>query len=205
MKEKFNQTEEQLREYFPAEHVKEVTMEIYQELLGLKFRKLENANTWHKDVSCYEVRDSESDELMGYFYLDLFPRPDKFNHAAAFPLVMRSNIDGVITPPTTAMVTNFVQHEGEPALLKHHEVATFFHEFGHVMHGVCTEANFTTFSGTSVEQDFVEMPSQMLENWMWQKEILKKISKHYKTGEPMSDAMIDAKLAKREVSVAIPQ
>jgi Zn-dependent oligopeptidase len=94
-------------------------MEIYQELLGLKFRKLDKASTWHKDVSCYEVRDAESDELMGYFYLDLFPRPDKFNHAAAFPIVMRSVIDGVITPPTTAMVTNFVQHEGEPALLKH--------------------------------------------------------------------------------------
>jgi thimet oligopeptidase len=87
MKEKFNQTEEELREYFPAEHVKEVTMEIYQELLGLKFRKLEKAKTWHELVSCYEVKDASTDALMGYFYLDLFPRPDKYNHAAAFPLV----------------------------------------------------------------------------------------------------------------------
>ena len=89
------------------------------------------------------------------------------------------------------MVTNFrVPSKNKPALLGHGEVQTFFHEFGHVMHHMCSEANFTRFSGTAVERDFVEMPSQMLENWIYDKEVLQRISKHYRTGKPLSEKEI---------------
>jgi len=95
-------------------------------------------------------------------------------------------------------VTNFNPPEGnKPSLLQHREVVTFFHEFGHAMHQMCSEANFQKFSGTHVERDFVEMPSQMLENWIWDKEILKKVSQHYLTKKPLSDEMIDKKIASK--------
>ena len=119
---------------------------------------------------------------MGHFYLDLYPREGKFNHAAAFALIKRAKIDGEIISPAVAMVTNFnPPREDKPSFLSHKEVITFFHEFGHVMHNLCSEANFTKLSGTAVERDFVEMPSQMLENWIWDADILSKVSKHYLT------------------------
>jgi Zn-dependent oligopeptidase len=97
---------------------------------------------------------------LGHFYLDLFPRPNKFNHAAAMNILPRVKIDGVVRPGAVALVTNFSPAaNGEEALLMHREVITFFHEFGHVMHNMCSEANYSRFSGTSVERDFVEMPS----------------------------------------------
>ena len=89
------------------------------------------------------------------------------------------------------MVTNFDKPTPDsPSLMFHSDVETFFHEFGHVMHNMCSEANYKRFSGTSVEKDFVELPSQMLENWVWNKEIIQKVSKHYKTGETLPDATL---------------
>ena len=159
-KQKFNIDEDAIKEYFPAENVKVVTMEIYQELLGLVFKKLPEAQTWHPEATAYEVRDKASKDLLGHFYLDLYPRDDKFNHAAAFTLLKRSKIQGQLTLAAAAMVTNFNPPEGDkPSLLHHREVVTFFHEFGHVMHNMCSEANYNKFSGASVEKDFVEMPS----------------------------------------------
>lgn len=156
----FNIDEDKIKEFFPAENVKTATMDIYQELLGLTFKQLPEAQTWHKEVSTYEVRDKKSNDLLGHFYLDLYPRDDKFNHAAAFTLLKRSNIDKNLRLAAAAMVTNFNPPEGDkPSLLHHREVVTFFHEFGHVMHNMCSEANYNRFSGASVEKDFVEMPS----------------------------------------------
>ena len=101
-------------------------------------------------------------------------------------------------------MTNFnAPTKGKPSLLLHSQVVTFFHEFGHVMHNMCSEANYTRFSGTSVEKDFVEMPSQMLENWIWDKEILKRVSKHYLTGEPLSDDVIEKKIASKTAHQAL--
>lgn len=144
-------------------------MEIYQELLGLTFKKLEKAQTWNKLVSVYEVRDKESNKKIGNFYLDLYPREDKFNHAAAMTLLKRAKVDNKTQLASAAMVTNFSpgKSASEPSVLPHSEVVTFFHEFGHVMHNMCNEAKYDRFSGAQVEKDFVEMPSQMLENWIW--------------------------------------
>ena len=117
----------------------------------------------------YAVSDKETKKLLGHFYLDLYPRPDKFNHAACFTLGKRHRYNGTNTNlASAALVTNLSPpSDTEPALLGHDDVITFFHEFGHVMHNMCNEANYSMFSGAKVEQDFVEMPSQMLENWIW--------------------------------------
>jgi Zn-dependent oligopeptidase len=111
---KFNEkttgfSEKDLTDYFPAEHVKNATMEIYQDLLGLKFHKIEKAKTWSKLVTAYEVRDSKSDKKIGNFYLDLYPREDKFNHAAAMTLLKRANVGNKTQLASAAMVTNFAQ------------------------------------------------------------------------------------------------
>lgn len=151
----------------------------------------------------YEVKDKQTDKVLGHFYLDLYPRPDKFNHAACFTLLKRENNAGKVYPAAAAMVSNFVPgKEGETVTLSHGEVVTFFHEFGHVMHNICNEANFARFAGASVEKDFVEMPSQMLENWMWDKKVMKRMSKHVKTGEQMPDELIDKKIKSKNLHVA---
>lgn len=126
----------------------------------MKFILVEDAKVWYEGVKCYEVRDSQTDALLGHFYLDLFPRPNKFNHAAVMNLLPRARIDGVTYPGAAALVTNFSPAaNGIEALMIHREVVTFFHEFGHVMHHMCSEANYSRISGTNVERDFVEMPS----------------------------------------------
>ena len=192
LKKNYKIETEKIREFFPMENVIAQTLDIYQELLGLNFQKLKDASTWHKDVQAYQVADKASGQVLGQFYLDLFPRENKYGHAAAFPLQMRAQIDGKVHLPAAAMVTNFDKPKADkPSLLSHGEVVTFFHEFGHVMHNLCTESTYSRFSGTSVENDFVELPSQMLENWMWDKDVLKRVSKHYKTGEHMPDSMVD--------------
>lgn len=184
MKEQsYSVDEEAIKEYFPTDHVIDVTLDIYQELLGLKFTKLQDAQVWHPDASCYLVEDGE--EKLGHFYLDLYPRKDKYGHFAVFPLLSRVKKPcGEVIPPAAAMVCNFDKpSENKVSLLYHSDVETFFHEFGHIMHEICTKANFSRFSGTNVEMDFVELPSQMLENWVWDKDVLQRLSKHYKTGQ----------------------
>lgn len=164
--------EQVIKEYFPVDHVVDATFGIYQELLGLKFEKAE-CSTWHEDVQCYKVFDAESKGLLGQFYLDLFPREGKYDHAACFTLSQRHNGENGLQRPVAAMVVNFdTPTEGKSATLPHDDVETFFHEFGHVMHNLCSEVNYSRLSGTAVERDFVELPSQMLENWVWDREVL---------------------------------
>lgn len=125
---------------------------------------------WHEDVSCYLVEDKATGENLGIFYLDLYPRDNKYGHAAVFPLLKRAKIEGKIIAPAAGMLCNFDKPTADKkSLLYHGDVVTFFHEFGHVMHGMCSHATYSRFSGTSVERDFVELPSQMLENWVWNK------------------------------------
>ncbi|MBI5742217.1 MAG: Zn-dependent oligopeptidase [Candidatus Niyogibacteria bacterium] len=194
---------EKVREYFPFAHVMRGVMEIYARVLGVKFRKVtEEAPVWHKDVELYTVFDIGSDEPLGHFYLDLYPRPQegKFSHAAAFTVMngRTENVSGeeVHAAPLLAMVANFTKPTAKnPALLAHGEVETFFHEFGHLMHGLLTRARFTSQAGTNVKWDFVELPSQMFENWVWDKEMLEKLSAHYETGAPLPDELMDKMLA----------
>ncbi len=183
---------QKVKEYFPLKTVTAGLFDIYQSLFDVTFKEVPTKNKWHKDVKLYTVSDNKSQELLGHFYLDLFPRDGKYGHAAAFGLIDgRVMPDGSYRTPLNVMVANFTKPtKNSPALLGHNEVTTFFHEFGHVMHLLLSKPVYAQQSGYGVAWDFVEAPSQMLENWAWQPKVLKTISAHYKTGEPLPDEMI---------------
>eukprot|EP00092_Neocalanus_flemingeri_P009866 GFUD01010635.1.p1 GENE.GFUD01010635.1~~GFUD01010635.1.p1 ORF type:complete len:787 (+),score=201.65 GFUD01010635.1:408-2768(+) len=186
-KKNYSVDKEKLKEYFPLETVTAGMMEIYQRLLGLKFTKLDGGEVWHDEVSMYQVDDKATGENIGYFYMDLHPRDGKYGHAAMWDLQPGSlDKHGNRQKAVATMVCNFPKPEADkPALLEHRQVQTFFHEFGHVMHGICSRTNISTFFGTNVEGDFVEAPSQMLENWVWEEESLKMMSGHYEDESPI--------------------
>lgn len=201
--QKYKVDNEVVKEYFPADHVVRKTFEIYAQILGVKFRKIEGAPVWSPDVNLFEISDAKTKKVIGHFYADLVPRAGKYGHAAAFSLINGRSMlfnGGVYQKPVSAMVANFTPSGGgKPSLLTHDEVETYFHEFGHIMHQTLTQAKFGSLSGSSVKRDFVEAPSQMLENWVWQKNILKEMSAHYTdTSKKLPDDLI-ARLQKAQL------
>lgn len=179
---KFSVDQEKLKEYFPLDKVTEGLFDIYQQLLSLKFFKCDEIDAWHPEVQLYRVEKTDGDETLGYFYLDLHPRDGKFGHAAVFPLQPGClGLDGKMNVSLCAMMANFTKPTvSKPALLDHNEVETYFHEFGHVMHNICSQTETARLAFPKVFRDFLEAPSQMLENWVWEEETLKKMSGHYK-------------------------
>ena len=207
-KTKFAVDPEKVREYFPLERVVEGLFSITQSLYGLQYKDVtgraasKGRPLWLEDVRLYEVWDTASGEMLGEFYLDMHPRPDKYTHAAQWGLAQHKEwSDGRVTKPLAALVCNFPKPTASrPSLLTHDDVETFFHEFGHCLHTILSEARYFTFSGTSVERDFVEAPSQMFENWVWDADVLRTFARHYKTNRPFPDKLLTGMIKGRHLS-----
>ena len=195
-KENLELDSEKIKEYFPSQVVIDGMLDLFGGVFGITFEPVD-IPVWHPDVKAFKIKDKASGELVAYFYMDLYPREGKYKHAACFGLVEgEEKQDGTYQIPFVAIVANLNKPSGDmPSLLKHSEVETLFHEFGHVLHNALTKAKYSSFSGTSVSWDFVEAPSQMLERWAWDPQVLKKISKHYKTGEALPDDLIKRMIA----------
>ncbi|KAI9501999.1 hypothetical protein BX070DRAFT_239926 [Coemansia spiralis] len=190
---KYNVDDEEIKQYFPVEHVVPAILKIYQTMLSLRIVKVDSSSVWHPDVELYEVWEAHEDKFIGHFYLDLFPREGKHSHTAMFPTRPGfTKADGSREYPIASMVANFPKPTpSNPALFKHENVKSFMHEMGHVFHELCAVTKWSKFHGTEVERDFIEAPSQMLENWCWQPSVLRQISSHYKTGKPLPNNLIE--------------
>ncbi|KAL4250649.1 peptidase M3 family protein [Abortiporus biennis] len=196
-----------VKEYFPVSVVVPAILEIYQNLLGVKFVEAKG-ETWHPEVQQFEVwqKDAkDASDFIGYCYLDLFPRESKYSHAAVWGLLPGfEKSDGSRHYPLAAMVANLAKPTpSKPALMRHDDVVTFFHEMGHVFHGLLSKTQFARFHGTRVARDFVEAPSQMLENWCWEPKVLEKMSSHYETKKPLSPELIEKIVKSRYVNVGL--
>ena len=198
---KYNLDREEVRQYFEFNNVTEGLFTIYQQLFNIRFEKVQNPSVWHEDVQMFSIYDKTSGALIGNFYLDMFPRANKYGHAAAFSVVMGKMTENGYQKPATALVCNFPKPtDFQPSLLTHENVETYFHEFGHLVHGVLTTSQLISYAGTSVARDFVEAPSQMLENWVWQKESLSLFAKHYETGEVIPEELLEKMIAAKNIN-----
>jgi thimet oligopeptidase len=202
-KTKYAVDQNEIKQYFPVQHVIDSVLSIYQELLGVKFTRA-NVPVWQEQVQAYDVTDAASGRPLGRFYLDLFPRPGKYDHFANFPIIPRRVMpDGSVRLAVSAIVGNWPQPApGKPALLQHGDVETFFHEFGHNMAAILADEPYETLT-SGFRQDFIEAPSQMLENWAWDPGILKRVSSNVTSGQPLPDDLIQKMIAARYVHYAL--
>jgi thimet oligopeptidase len=201
-KQKYAVDKEALRAYFPFQKALDGMFNIYQNIFGLKFEKIVAPYKWIDDLQLYLVTDSGTGEPLGMFYLDMFPREGKFNHFAQFDIISGKLLpEGKYQRPTVALLCNFPPGTADtPSLLTHQDVETLFHEFGHALHSIVTRAKYGRFAGTHVPGDFVEAPSQMLQNWVWDKKVLDTFAADYrdplkKIPADIVNKMNDAKLA----------
>jgi len=199
-KEKYSVDQNEVKEYFPMERVVTGVLEVYQTVLNLEFVEIKNPNVWYEDVQEFKVIDKVTGNTMGHFYLDLYPREGKYKHYAVFNILDRRVKDGKVLLPITSMVANFQKPTKDiPSLLRHGEVETFFHEFGHLMHVITNHASYAAFGLDGVLPDFIETPSKMFENWAWKEDVLNLLSGHYKDPakklpSELLDRMLKAKL-----------
>ena len=180
-----------VKSYFPAPHVIDEVLKIYSHLLGITFTPAPRLPRWDPAVLAYDVTDTQSGAFRGSFYLDLYPRPGKFGHFENAPLIERRlGPDGSPRPVLNTILGNWpVPAAGKPALLSHADVIVFFHEFGHNVAALLANTPYQTLNG-GFRWDFVEAPSQMLENFVWDPGVLKQISSNVDTGAPLPDELI---------------
>ena len=180
---KYALDEEQTKPYFQMENVRQGVFDLTTKLWGLKYEKLEGIPTYHADVEGFKVMDADG-SLIGVILTDYFPRSTKRGGAWMNNFVNQEKIDGVDIRPVIVNVGNFAKPvDGKPSLLTLDQVETLFHEYGHALHGLLSKCTYKSVAGTSVARDFVELPSQIMENWAFQPEVLATYARHYETGE----------------------
>lgn len=189
-KQRYDLDEQELKPYFSLENVRNGIFTVTKNLYGLQYRQLKDVPVYHPDVTAWEVTDKDGKHL-GILYMDFFPRASKKGGAWMTSYRKQKTVDGKRLAPIISIVCNFSKPTaGNPALLTFDETTTFFHEFGHALHGLLSNVTYESLAGTSVPTDFVELPSQVMENWAAEPEVLKLYAKHYKTGEVFPDALI---------------
>jgi thimet oligopeptidase len=201
-KQKYAIDEEALRVYFPMDRVLQGMFAVYERIFGIKIEPLEPPAKYVDDLKLYAIIDAGTNQPLGLLYMDLFPRPGKYNHFATF-----SGIDGKLLAngkyqrPTAELICNFpAPSPNAPSLLDHQEVTTIFHEFGHAMHAILTTVDYANFSGLNVPQDFVEAPSQMLEYFTWDKNVLDSFAADYRDPTKKIPGEILAKLKEADLA-----
>ncbi|MGQ0508630.1 MAG: M3 family metallopeptidase [Myxococcaceae bacterium] len=185
--EKYSLDTQKLRGYFEYNRVRQGVFDITSKMFGLTYKPAKDAPVWHPDIEAYDVY--EGGKLLGRFFLDMHPRENKYKHAAQWDLV--TGRDGR-SYPEAVLMCNFPKPGAQPALMQHSEVETFFHEFGHLLHHILGgSTRWGGISGTRVQHDFVEAPSQLLEEWAWDPDALKTFALHYQTQEPIPAQMVE--------------
>ena len=198
--EKYQQAEyslsaEELKPYFQLESCIDAVFGLATRLYGISFTELDNVPVYHPDVKVYEVNDADGRHL-ALFYADFFPRASKRGGAWMTEFRGQSIRDGVEYRPFISTVMNFTKPTADaPALITHDELVTFLHEFGHALHGIFAEGRYGSLTGTNVPRDFVELPSQIMENWAFEPDYLNSFAKHYQTGEPIPAELIEKVVA----------
>ena len=194
--ERYDFSQEDVRPYFPEPRVVHGMFEVVERLYGMHIARVEGVDVWHRDVRFYEIRDAGG-QLRGQFYMDLYARPHKRGGAWMDEYVSRKRTRDGVQAPVAYLTCNFSPPvEGRPALFTHDEVTTLFHEFGHGLHHMLTQVDYPAVAGINgVAWDAVELPSQFMENWCWEREALDLIAHHYQTNEPLPDALYDKMMA----------
>jgi peptidyl-dipeptidase Dcp len=189
--ERFSLDDELLKPYFQLENVLDGAYQVANKLYGLVFTEVHNIEKYHADVRTFEVTN-EAGEFIAVFYTDFFPRKGKRNGAWMTSFKNQYITDGINERPHISIVCNFTKPTAtKPSLLTFNEVTTLFHEFGHALHGMLANTTYPSLSGTNVYWDFVELPSQVMENWCYEKEALELFAKHYQTGETIPMELVE--------------
>lgn len=202
-KEKYTYDVDEVREYFPLDGVLQGLFSTYGTLFGIRFDKVNGAPVWSSEVWLYRVSNQSDNSTIGYLYLDPYPRDGKYGHFAESTLQKGRMKNGTYTVPVVSIMGNFHAPNGDtPSLLTPDEMQTMFHETGHAMHDLLTRAPYGTLSGTSVEQDFVETPSQTLEEWVWDPKVLESLSGHYtNTSRKIPVELLTRVIAARDIGI----
>ena len=189
-KAKYDLDDDALRPYFEVNAVRDGVFSLATALWGLQFEQRDDLPTWHPDQQVFEVKEADGSHL-AILYLDYFSRESKRGGAWMNALRSQSNVDGFVSPIVTNNFNFPAPTEGSPSLLSLTNAETFFHEFGHALHGMFSNVRYESLSGTSTPRDFVEFPSQVMENWMRTPEVLGMFARHYKTGEPIPQEVVE--------------
>ena len=190
-KDRFDLDEQEIKPYFSLEKTREGVFTVCKNLYGLQFKPLNNVPKYHEDVTAWEVTEADGKHI-GIMFMDFHPRSSKRGGAWMTSYCNQKMENGKRVAPIVSITCNFTKPtENAPALLTFDEVSTFFHEFGHALHGLLSNVTYESLAGTSVPRDFVELPSQIMENWASEPEVMRMYAKHFKTGEVIPDALIE--------------